>query len=243
MDYLNPYNPYGNLPEMPDMKDLTPEEQEMVRMKILLCGCLTYIAVIIIGLALCAVFSGCTTPKSVEQHHHHYYQADTLAVQAAVDNRMASWHQQIDSAWHERMETFSTELYNSSRETEVTTETVTIATDSLGRTLRTEQRTISRDISREQRQMEQRLTQEYETRLRVAVDSLSKVWQSRYDHLQAHWQQNDSTALTKTPAGNAQPWYRKFFGQFHYFINGFLIAAVIWLTRKWWLRPILKKFN
>ena len=197
---------------------------------------------IVIILLLCVLLSGCATPKQIEQHHHHHYEADTLAIQAAVDARVSSWHQQMDSAWRERMESFSMELYHSSHETELTTETITVSTDSAGRETRTEQRTISRDVSSEQRQLEQRLVREYEARIRVVVDSLNDVWSQRYELLQAHWEQSDSTSLTKTPvAQDSRPWYRRLFDRFHYFINGFLIAAVLWITRKFWLRLLLTR--
>ena len=218
MDYFNHNNPFGER------------------------GCASYVLAVIIGIVLCAIFARCTTPKTIERQHHHHYEADTMAVQAAVDTRLSSWQQQMDSMWHQRFSILSMDLSHSLHETEVTTETITTATDSLGRTLRTEQRTISRDISSEQHQMEQRLTSEYETRLRLVVDSVNDIWQSKFNALQGHWEQTNSTSHTKTPVADSRPWYQRIFNRFHYIINGFLVAAVLWLTRRWWLRPILKKW-
>lgn len=199
---------------------------------------------IIIGMFFCAMLTGCTTPKLVEQHHHHYYEADTMAVQAAVDARISNWHQQIDSSWTERLKTFSTELYHSFRETEVTTETVTTATDSLGRTLRTEQRTISRDISREQRQMEQRLISSYESRLRAVADSVNGIWQEKFESYRNHWEQSDSASFTQAPSvQGTSPWYRRLFGSVQYFICGVIIVGALWITRRWWLRFVKNKIS
>ena len=192
---------------------------------------------IIIAMAFCVSFIRCATPKQVERHHHRQYEADTMAVQAAVDARLSSWHQQMDSAWSERLEAFGKELHNSSHETEVITETVTTATDSLGRTLRTEQRTISRDISREQRQLEQRLTRDYESRLLAVADSVNSIWQLKFENYRNHWQQSDSASLTQAPAvQDGRPWYQRLFDRFRYFASGLLVAATLWFTRRWWMK-------
>ena len=58
---LNPYDPYNIQPEMPDMSELTPEQQEEVRVKVALYGCVSSFLIIIIGLALLALFAGCRT--------------------------------------------------------------------------------------------------------------------------------------------------------------------------------------
>lgn len=61
MTMLNPYDPYNIQPEMPDMSELTPEQQEEVRVKVALYGCVSSFLIIIIGLALLALFAGCRT--------------------------------------------------------------------------------------------------------------------------------------------------------------------------------------
>ena len=206
-------------------------------------GCLGIVIGLVLSFIACAVLSllaGCT-PRDIEQHHRQHYEVDSLAVQAAVESRMQSWSQQLDSAWRERFSLFSAEVQSSSDEKEVTTETVITATDSLGREIRTEQRRTERTLSQQQLQLEQRLCRDYEARIRAAADSLDALWQQRYDVLQAHLEKADSSSFAKTAASDdARPLYRRLFDHFHYFINGFLIAYGLWLTRRWWLLPLHK---
>lgn len=198
-----------------------------------LAGVISWLLLFIL-LALMTFF-GCKTPKSVEQHEHHYYESDTAGIQSIVNDRLSVWQQQMDSSWRQSLFLLSMEHWQNSNETEVTTETVTTATDSLGRVLKTEQRRTERTLSIQQQQYEQRITQELESRLRVALDSLDASWQQRYDAMLRHTEQNDSTSMCQKPA-EVRPWYRRLFDRFHYIINGFLLAAVVWFTRRWWLR-------
>lgn len=154
--------------------------------------------VFVMFVALLALNS-CSTPKVTEQYHNHYEQTDTATVNAAIDSRMQSWYQQVDSFLRNRIERYSKEWYSRSNEKEITTETVTTATDSLGRILRTEQRTISRDINREQHQLEQRIISEMEQRLHSMIDSVDNVWQQRLDAFKANAELKDSIANIKKP--------------------------------------------
>jgi hypothetical protein len=54
---------------------------------------------IFVTLAVGAMCTACTTQRTVEEHHHHHYEADTMAVQAHVDQKMKSWHHEMDSIW------------------------------------------------------------------------------------------------------------------------------------------------
>ena len=180
------------------------------------------------------LLSGCTVPRAVEEHHHHHYEADTAAVSRQVDARLTSWHTEMEAFVRERLEQFSKQQQQSEHQHETITETVTVSLDSLGREIRQEQRTISRDISRELQTIEQHITREYESRLSTVVDSLDSAWQQRYDSLSARVAQMDSTLVTKTPVGDARPWYRRWWDAIQYILIGSVIAAAIWLSRRWW---------
>lgn len=196
--------------------------------KILLCS-------IIVG-----ILSGCATPKVVERHHHHYEEADTLAVQAQVDKHLNSWHAQMDSSWRQRMEEYSASLFSNEDEKEKVTETITTFVDSLGREVRQEQRTTERSLSRMQQQTEQRLSREFEARLSVVVDSVNDIWQQRFNVLQTHFEQTDSTSVKETPVAGALPWYKRWWQTLKdYLLMAGIILFIIATRRIWW--PLLKK--
>lgn len=225
------YNPYSPMPEPDTMKNLTPEEKQETCEKAALYGCVTYLLALFIALMLCFFLSGCSTPRVIEEHHHHHYEADTAAVHAQVDRQLTSWHEQIQSFVSVAVSQQLAEHQQSEQQHETVTETVTTATDSLGRQLRTEQRTITRDITREQRQLEQRLTRDYEARLQTTVDSINNIWQQRFDALQKHVAQADSSSVHQTPVGDTRPWYRRLWDHIHVIVVVVILAFILWLPR------------
>lgn len=190
------------------------------------------VVIILVGLLL----TGCATPKIIEQHHHHHVQADTLAIHAQVDKHMNSWHAQMDSSWRQRMEEYSASWFSHEDQKEHITETITTSIDSLGREVRQEQRTTDRSLSKMQQQTEQRLSREFEQRMSVVVDSLNDTWQQRFDALQTHFEQTDSTHVKETPATKSElPWYKRWLQTLKDYL---LIAGIILLVfatrRIWW---------
>ena len=184
------YNPLHMMqqPEDDMMKDMTFED----RFRFCVLQVISFFCMLVITLVVCAVvslFTGCTTPKTVENHHHHYEHADTLAVQAMVDKQLNSWHEQMDSSWRQRMEEYSASMTSNEDQKEKVTETITTFVDSLGREVRQEQRTTERSLSRMQQQTEQRLSREFEMRLSTALDSVNDIWQLRFERYQTHWKQ------------------------------------------------------
>lgn len=230
--FLDPMNPANSpLPENP-----TPEELETytrLTLRTLIRSIAVFITAMTIFSLICLI-TGCTVPKAVEEHHHHHYEADTAAVSRQVDERLTSWHTEMEAFFRERLEQFVSQQQQSEHQHETIHETVTVSLDSLGREIRQEQRTISRDISRELQTIEQHLTREYESRLRSTADSLDSAWRMRYDSLQARVAQMDSMLVTKTPVGDARPWYRRWWDAIQYILIGSVIAAAIWLSRRWW---------
>lgn len=186
------------------------------------------------------ILMGCSTPRVVEEHHHHHYEADTAAVHAQVDRQLTSWHEESEAWLHQAFSEQSASWSSHEDEKETVTELITVTTDSLGRSIRQEQRTISRDITRELQQQEQRITREYEQRLRVAVDSLDGVWSQRFDSLAAHHASDIDNQSSSTPVGDTRPWYQRWYENMRAVIIGALIVAIILLTRNlWW--PLIKR--
>jgi Skp family chaperone for outer membrane proteins len=236
------YNPFHMMqqPENDPLKDMTFEE----RIRLCVLQVISFFCVLVIALVVCAVvslFTGCTTPKVVENHHHHYEQADTLAVQAMVDKHLNSWHEQMDSSWRQRMDEYSASMTSNEDQKEKVTETITTWTDSLGREMRQEQRTTERSLSRMQQQTEQRLSREFEQRMSVVVDSVNDIWQQRFDAVKGHWEQVDSTDVKETPATKTElPWYKRWWQTLKdYLLIAGIVLLIIATRRIWW--PWCKK--
>lgn len=156
-------------------------------------------------LLLCVVLAGCSTPRVVEEHHHHHYQVDSAAVYKQVDRQLTRWHSEVEQFFSDRLEQFTQQQQQSEQQHETIQETVTETVDSLGRRVRQEQRTISRDMLNVQWSMVNKVTRELENRLQSTVDSLDSCWQMRYDSLAFKVEQTDSSSVTKTPAGDNRP--------------------------------------
>ena len=183
---------------------------------------------------LCILLGSCAAPKAVERTEHHRAEADTMAIQAAVDAHMTSWHECMDSLFRERTVSSSAALYHSADQKELITETVTTTTDSLGRAVRHEQRTISRDLHQEQQQIARRIEREMESRLQTALDRQDSIWQQRLDAALSHREQTDSTHNTATPVPqDNRPWYRRWADRLQWLAVGIILAAALWLRWKW----------
>ena len=232
MSLLNPINLYD--PKDPALKNLTDAQ----RFRLSLLQGIIYLAACILAIIICAFIGSCSTPKTIEEHHHHYYEADTMAVHAQVDRQLTSWHEEMTQFFTERLEQFSSQMQQSEHQQETISELITVSTDSVGRSIRQEQRTITRDISRELQQQEQRITQEMQAQLRVVVDSVNDAWQSRYDSLAAHVSQMDSTLsiIHQPSAIDHRPWYQRWWDNLRTVLIGIVIAAVAWSTRRWWAK-------
>lgn len=193
----------------------------------------------ILILALCLWIISCAAPKAIDRAEHHHAAIDTLSLQAAVDAHMTSWHQRMDSLFRERVSQSSSEQHSSTDQKELITETVTTTTDSLGRAVRQEQRTISRDLHLEQQLYEQRLEREMESRLQTALDRQDSIWQQRLDAALSHREQTDSARNTVTPVPqDNRPWYRRWADHLQWLAIGIVLAAALWITRCWWRRLI-----
>jgi apolipoprotein N-acyltransferase len=193
----------------------------------------------IILATLCILLGSCAAPKAIDSAEHHHAAIDTLSIQAAVDARMTSWHERMDSLFRERVSQFSAEQHSSTDQKELITETVTTTTDSLGRAVRQEQRTISRDLHQEQQQIARRIEREMESRLQTALALQDSIWQQRLNAAMSHREQTDSTHNTVTPVPqDNRPWYRRWADHLQWLAIGIVLAAAAWITRRWWRRLI-----
>ena len=236
------YNPFHMMqqPENDMMKDMSFED----RLRLCVLQVISFFCMLIIALVICAVvslFTGCTTPKVIENHHHHYEQADTLAIQAMVDKQLTSWHEQMDLSWRQSWQEYSASLFSNEDQKEKVTETITTWTDSLGREMRQEQRTTERSLSRMQQQTEQRLSREFEQRMSVVVDSLNDIWQLKFEQYQTHFEQADSSSVKETPATKTElPWYKRWWQTLKdYLLMAGIVLLLIATRRIWW--PWCKK--
>ena len=182
----------------------------------------------IVALAVGAMCTACATQRTVEEHHHHHYEADTMAVQAQVDQKLQSWHYEMDSIWRSFENQYAAQWTASEHEQEIISELITETTDSLGRTVRQEQRTVKRDITRELQQQEQRLTRAYEQMLHTVADSISSEWHQRYDSLSRHVEQLDSLSSLSRQSSDtdSRPWYQRWFNNLRWLILGGLLTVV-----------------
>jgi hypothetical protein len=146
----------------------------------------------------------------------------------------------MDSAFRAFTNEYSASLAANEQEQELISELITETTDSLGRKVRQEQRTVKRDITRELQQQEQRITEEYEVRMRACIDSVSDIWSQRYDSLASHVQQLDSlSSLSHQPsATDTRPWYRRLWDHLQWLLIGAVLGIGLWVTKKWWLKLI-----
>ena len=180
----------------------------------------------------CALLAGCGTPRVVEEHHHHHYEADTAAVQKQVSAQLTQWHSEMQQVFTDRLDQFVSQQQQSEHQQETVTETITESVDSLGRKVRQEQRTISRDVTRELLLTEQRLTRELENRLQCAVDSMDSCWQTRYDSLAAHVAVIDSSSVSKTPAGDNRPLMDRIWDKVVWFVLGVVVVVLFIIFTK-----------
>ena len=181
------------------------------------------------------VLGGCTTPRAISETSTHSREADSLALKQLMDARLSSWRLQFDSAWSERISQYTNQQQSSEQQHETIQETVTVTIDSLGREMRQEQRTISRDLHQEQQQLARRIEREMESRLQTALDRQDSIWQQRLDAALSHREQTDSTHNTVTPVPqDNRPWYRRWADHLQWLAIGIVLAAALWITRRWW---------
>ena len=240
INYLDPTDPtqvyYNPLPDNATKEEL--EQYQRLTLKMLIHGIVMFLAVLLF-MAFVSLFISCASPKAIDRTEHHHSAIDTAVIHSAVDARMQSVTVRLDSLFRERVSQSSSEQHSSTDQKELITETVTTTTDSLGRAVRQEQRTISRDLHQEQQQIARRIEREMESRLQIALDRQDSIWQQRLDIALSHREQTDSTHNTVTPVPqDNRPWYRRWADHLQWLIIGVVLAVALWITRRWWRRLI-----
>lgn len=181
----------------------------------------------------CMVLSGCTAQKSVSERHHYNAEVDSMAVQSVVDRKMQSVREQMLQEMVAKVTQQLTQQTTDEHQKERTTETITMWMDSLGRQVRQEQRTTERDISRQQQLREERMAQEWESRLQTVMDSVGTMWQNRFDSMLVHREVEDSVSNIVTPAAeDNRPWYKRWWSAVKWMLIGAVVCAGLWRVKK-----------
>ena len=188
------------------------------------------VAVVIVILA-CV---GCVSPKIIDRTEYRTIGIDSTQVVQLMNARVQNVQQHIDSAMHAITTQVTTQQESQSQERERITETITSWVDSLGREVRQEQRVTDRDISKQQKLTEERLVQEFETRLQQAITKHDSEWNARLEELRTHMERTDSIADKKLQGKAAETWLDKFDRKFGWLMVIGVILVFIF-TRKYWL--------
>lgn len=188
------------------------------------------VAVVIVILA-CV---GCASPKIIDRTEYRTIGIDSTQVVQLMNQRVQNVQQHIDSAMHAITTQVTTQQESQSQEREHITETITSWVDSLGREVRQEQRVTDRDISKQQKLTEERLVQEFETRLQQAITKHDSEWNARLEQLRTHFERTDSIADKKLQGKAAETWLDKFDRKFGWVLILALVLVFIF-TRKYWL--------
>lgn len=195
-----------------------------------------WIAMVVIVIAM---LSSCAPTKIIDRTETVKVGIDSTRVAQLVESSIKSLNQRIDSAMHAVTTQISTQQESEEQQRERITETITSWTDSLGRQFRQEQRTTDRDISKQQRLREERLVQEMETRLQLAITEHDSIWNARLEELRTHFERTDSIAEKKLSGKAAESWWDKLDSKLHLVLIIVLIVVLV-LTRKIWL-PLVRR--
>lgn len=194
-----------------------------------------WIVVIVIVVAL---FASCAPTKIIDRTETLKIGIDSTQVVQLMNQRVQNVEQRMDSAMHAITTQVTTQQESQSQERERITETITSWVDSLGREVRQEQRVTDRDISKQQKLTEERLVQEFETRLQQAITRHDSEWNARLEELRTHFERTDSVADHKKQGKAAETWLDKFDRKFGWIMIVGIILLFIF-TRKFWL-PMVK---
>lgn len=177
---------------------------------------------------------GCASPKIIDRTEYRTIGIDSTQVVQLMNQRVQNVQQHIDSAMHAITTQVTTQQESQSQERERITETITSWVDSLGREVRQEQRVTDRDISKQQKLTEERLVQEFETRLQQAITKHDSEWNAKLEQLRTHMERTDSVADKKLQGKAAETWLDKFDRKFGWLMVIGVILVFIF-TRKYWL--------
>ena len=176
----------------------------------------------------------CAPTKIIDRTEYRTIGLDSASVVQMMEARTKSVEQRMDSAMKAVTTQVTTQQESQEVERERITETITSWVDSLGREVRQEQRVTDRNTSKQQRLTEERLVQEFETRLQQAITRHDSEWNAKLEQLRTHFERTDSVADKKLQGKAAETWIDKFDRKFGWLLI-LALALVFIFTRKYWL--------
>ena len=177
---------------------------------------------------------GCAPTKIIDRTEYRTIGLDSASVVQMMEARTKSVEQRMDSAMKAVTTQVTTQQESQEQQRERITETITSWVDSLGREVRQEQRVTDRNTSKQQRLTEERLVQEFETRLQQAITRHDSEWNAKLEQLRTHFERTDSVADKKLQGKAAETWLDKFDRKFGWLLI-LALALLFIFTRKFWL--------
>ena len=196
---------------------------------------LFWLAVVLIVITACV---GCAPTKIIDRTETVKIGMDSTQVVQLMNQHVQSVEQRMDSAMHAITTQVTTQQESQEQQRERITETITSWVDSLGREVRQEQRVTDRNTSKQQKLTEERLVEEFETRLQQAITRHDSEWNAKLEQLRTHFERTDSVAEKKLSGKAAESWGDKLDRKYGWVIIVLLIVIFI-VTRKFWL-PMVK---
>lgn len=146
-----------------------------------------------------AALISCNTPKMATSlvEHRTADSVETNNVQNYVVSRQQSTLDSLFRLWLQRDSIRQT---TSEQSTEHINETITCIIDSLGRKVRTEQRTINRNEVRQTELLQQQWRQEQEQHLAVLYNQLDSIYQMYEKYILTHWNDSIRAQQQKEPS-------------------------------------------
>ena len=213
-------------------------EQELLR-----TGCISavvYAVAMAVGIFICALLGSCSPSRTTVVTGRLDY--DSAAVNRQVAEAVSRWQMRTDSAMQQTLNLYTGWLSSTQHQYETVTEIVTTAFDSLGRELRTEQRTTVRDITASQQQSEARQSQEIATHVSAQMSRQDSIWSARLDSVATAIARHDSiyAAQNNTQGSDSRPWWRRAWDKCRDMLIGIALGVAVWATRRLWT-PLLQR--
>lgn len=185
----------------------------------------------VIGLLICALLNSCSPKVTMRTEN---IRVDSAAVSRQVDASMNRWTQQTDSMLQQTLNLYIGWQLSAERQHETITESIVTSTDSAGREVRTENRTISRDVAIDRTQSEQAMSQELDSRVSTAIAAYDSIWSFRLDSMASVIAKHDSTYISQSDATaqDNRPWYKRWWSALKNVLAGIILGICLWFTIK-----------
>ena len=192
---------------------------------------------VVVLVVVISLIVGCAPTKIIDRTEYRTIGLDSASVVQMMEARTKSVEQRMDSDMKAVTTQVTTQQESQEQQRERITETITSWVDSLGREVRQEQRVTDRNTSKQQRLTEERLVQEFETRLQLAITRHDSEWNAKLEQLRTHFERTDSVADKKLQGKAAETWWDKMDRKFGWLMI-LALALLFIFTRKFWLPMI-----